>query len=97
LSPTPETLEAMDDNVGHGVHVLVARSDRVDPELRVNITMFDNTLVHEDIVNRDGLTVSYMYSENETDLERCASVFSRLCSRATPYSSRASAEGLFAA
>jgi hypothetical protein len=95
-SPTPETLKAMDDNVSHDVQVMIARSDQVDPELRVNITMFDDKLVHEDIVNHDGLTVSYMYSENETDLDRCASFFSRLCSRATTYSGPESANGLFA-
>jgi hypothetical protein len=94
--PTPETLKAMDDNVSHDVKVLIARADQVDPELRINITMFDDKLVHEDIVNRDGLTVSYMYTENEIDLNRCASLFSRLCSRANPYSGPASANALFA-
>lgn len=94
-SPTDDTLTALDRNRDHGVNLWVARSDRVDPDLRINITLFDETLMHQDIVNRGGRTVQYMYSENESDLDRAGSLFLRLRSRAVPYLDHSSAEKLF--
>jgi hypothetical protein len=80
-----------------GINVFMIRADRrdMDQRLLVNMTIRDNDFLQQDILNRSGRSVEYLYSENPTDLERAGNVFAQLRSKATKYMSPESISELF--
>lgn len=89
-APSGETLDQLDAHREAGIKVFVVRSDRgdIDRRLLVNLTIMDGEFLHQDLPNKEGQTVEYLYSENASDLERARNIFAQLKSRATEYSGR---------
>lgn len=83
-------LAVMRANADAGVLVSSARIDRIPASLRINTTIFDDTLAHEDVTNKAGQTISYLYSSNENDMARLVSSFRRLQSLCTPFAPHSS-------
>jgi hypothetical protein len=85
---TDGVMELIRDNDKAGVQVYVVRASRVtESELLVNLTLFDDAFLHQDLVNLKGNTVGYLWSENKTDVQRAGGIFSRLLAQAAPYPS----------
>lgn len=82
-----------------GVHVYLLRADRknLDRRLLVNLTMMDESFMQEDLPNKMGQAVEYLYSENSADLERARSRFAQLKSVALEYQGEDSMELMFKA
>ncbi|HSS34434.1 MAG TPA: hypothetical protein VLL27_14255 [Solirubrobacterales bacterium] len=88
--PNDATKKLIDEHHSAGVQVFVMRSDRagLDKTLLVNMTMMDEVFLQEDLPNKLGQAVEYLYSENRSDLERARSRFARLKSIAAEYTGR---------
>lgn len=85
LDPTlPSIDDIIEENVQAGVETFVIMKADVPAELRLNLTLFDDVLGHEDHTNADGKTVEYLYTTNPSDLARLCNVFQRLRSLAVP-------------
>jgi hypothetical protein len=79
-------MEMIYKNTDAGVEMYAVRREQLgEPNLLVNITMFDDILMHQDIVNTEGRTVAHQWSENRVDLQRAHSRFSGLMAYATRY------------
>lgn len=92
-----ETAELLDRHSDVGVGVLVIRTDHtpLDRRLLVNMTIVDERFLQENVNNRDGRAVEYLYSEAPADLERARRTFAQLRSQATVYDRPESLRSLF--
>lgn len=81
--------------IGVRVYVLRADRDNLDRALLVNMTVMDEAFLQEDLPNKMGQAVEYLYSENASDLERARSRFARLKSAANEYTSVESIDALY--
>jgi hypothetical protein len=95
--PDPTTGELIQEHHDVGIHVYVLRADRrgLDRKLLVNLTLMDDEFLQEDLPNKIGQAVEYLYSENIADLERAKSRFAQLKSAASEYKGPESLAALF--
>ena len=96
-SPDSATRELIQQHHDLGISVFVLRADRkgLDRRLLVNMTMTDGRFLQEDVPNKLGQAVEYLYSENVADLERAKSRFARLKSAAIEYTDQTSLENIY--
>jgi hypothetical protein len=71
--------------IGVKVFLLGANGRDLDHSLLVNMTLMDGLFLHEDLPNKLGQAVEYLYSENAADLERARSCFAQLKARSHVY------------
>lgn len=57
----------------------------LDRRLLVNLTLMDRSFLQQDVPNKRGDAVEYLYSENGADIERAESAFAQLMSKAGEY------------
>jgi hypothetical protein len=97
VKPDPTTGELIQEHHEAGIHVYVLRADRpgLDRRLLVNLTLMDDVFLQEDLPNKVGQAVEYLYSENIADLERAKSRFAQLKSAASEYKDPESLAALF--
>lgn len=95
--PDPQTREVLKKHRDLGVKIFLIRADRkeFDRRLLVNMTMMDGTFLHEDLPNKQGQAVEYLFSENVADLERAKSRFAQLKSLSVAYTDEESLDSLF--
>jgi hypothetical protein len=95
--PDRKTREVLDKHRDIGVKIFLLRSDRrdFDRSLLVNMTMMDGAFLHEDLPNKQGQAVEYLFSENVVDLERAESRFAQLKSHSVAYTDEGSLDALF--
>jgi hypothetical protein len=95
--PSDDLLDLIDEHAQLGIEVFVVRSDQVglDRRLLVNLTIMDTAFLQQDLPNKEGQAVEYLYSENAVDLERARSTFARLKTMATRYTDRDSLNAMF--
>lgn len=95
--PDADTCKVMEQHREIGVNVYVLRADRIelDRRLLVNMTIMDGIFLHEDIPNRQGDAVEYLYSENSVDIERAKSRFAQLKSYSVEYTDQKALEAMF--
>jgi hypothetical protein len=92
---TTEVIE-MHHGIGVKIYLLQAGQKHLDRKLLVNMTMMDRSFLHEDLPNKHGQAVEYLFSENPADLERAQTRFAQLKSHSLEYKDRSSLESLFA-
>ena len=83
--PDAQTTAIMAGHDAAGVYVYMVRTDQVEPQWLVNMTMADEVFLHEDIPNKTGYAIDYLYSENEVDLQRAIKRFGELKVHAVRY------------
>jgi hypothetical protein len=95
--PDHATREVLRKHREIGVKVFLLRGDRkdLDRRLLMNMTMMDGVFLHEDLPNKQGQAVEYLFSENAADLERAKSRFAQLKSHSVLYTEEGSLESLF--
>lgn len=93
--PDEATRKVIDGHHRAQISVYVVRADHVDGPSLVNMTMMDQSFLHEDIPNKQGQAGEYLFSENSTDLERARRRFTRLKARAIQYEGSDSLDELF--
>lgn len=94
-APSPTVRDLLAEHKAAGVRLFIVRADRLDRRLLVNLTLVDGSFLQEDLPNREGLSMEYLYSENPTDLARAQSVFANLKSRSVSYENEASIQKLY--
>jgi hypothetical protein len=96
-APDKETREVLKRHRALGVKIFLLRADRrdLDRRLLVNMTMMDEAFLHEDLPNKLGQAVEYLFSENVADLERATSRFAQLKSHSVAYTDESSLDSLF--
>lgn len=96
-SPNDATREVLMKHWELGVKVFVLRADRraLDRRLLVNMTMMDGVFLHEDLPNKQGQAVEYLFSENVADLGRAKSRFAQLKSHSVEYTGENSLSAQF--
>lgn len=82
-------------DIGVKVFVLRADGDDLDRGLLVNMTMMDEGWLHEDLPNKQGQTIEYLFSENVVDIERARRRFSQLKSHSVAYTDEEVLDSLF--
>jgi hypothetical protein len=95
--PSKEILDLMKQHDDAGVHVFGLRADRrdLDRRLLVNLTITDSSFLQQDVPNKEGQAVEYLYSENRADIIRAESTFAQLRSKATKYDGPGAFKALF--
>jgi len=83
------------DRIGVNVFLVRAKDEKLDHRLLVNMTMMDGAFLHEDLPNKKGEAVEYLFSENPADLKRASSRFAQLRAHATEYKDASSIDCLF--
>jgi hypothetical protein len=67
----------------------------LDHRLLVNLTLMDRSFLQQDVPNRRGDAVEYLYSENGADIERAENALAQLMSRASEYVGPDSLDDIF--
>lgn len=95
--PSQIELELMAEHAKAGVQVFVVRTDggRLDKALLVNLTLMDGSFLQQDVPNKEGHAVEYLYSENTADIDRAVNVVAQLKSKATAYTGPEALSPLF--
>jgi hypothetical protein len=96
--PDAPTCAVIQEHAAAGIEVFVldVRHIDLDRRLLVNTTLMDSSFVHEDVTNKQGRPVEYLFSENEVDLQRAIERFTRLKALAIRYSGPDDLRRLFA-
>jgi hypothetical protein len=95
--PSDDTRDVLRKHHAAKVEVFIVRADHkgLDRSLLVNMTMMDGVFLHEDLPNKLGQAVEYLYSENAADLERARRRFAQLKARVKRYEDDKSLDSLF--
>lgn len=95
--PDVDTREIIKKHHEVGVTVFVLRADNkdLDRRLLVNMTMMDGAFLHEDLPNKQGQAVEYLFSENSADIKRAMSRFAQLKTLACEYKDEQTLDVLF--
>jgi hypothetical protein len=95
--PNDDTRQVLREQHAGGVTVFIVRADEceLDRRLLVNITMVDGVFLHEDLPNKKGVAVEYLYSENAADLVRAGRTFAQLRTSAKRYTGERSLDLMF--
>jgi hypothetical protein len=82
-----DVLDLLEEHRKLGIRLFVLRVDQGDIDRRLldNFTLMDGAFLQQNVNNREGKAVEYLYSENHADLERAKNLFAQLKSRATEY------------
>lgn len=97
-APDDDTRRIIAEQHTCGVTVFIVRANdcNLDHKLLVNMTMVDDSFLHEDLPNKRGVAVEYLYSENAADLVRAGKTFAQLKTSAKRYDGDQSLDTLFA-
>jgi hypothetical protein len=95
--PNGDTRRVLREQHAIGVTAFIVRAEEpgLDRKLLVNMTMVDGLFLHEDLPNKQGKAVEYLYSENAADLVRAGNTFTQLKTSATRYKDDGSLDLLF--
>jgi hypothetical protein len=95
--PAEDTRRVLREQHDIGVTVFIVRAEDpgLDRKLLVNMTMVDGLFLHEDLPNKQGKAVEYLYSENAADLVRAGNTFTQLKTSAMRYEDDHSIDRLF--
>jgi hypothetical protein len=95
--PSRDEVELLSEHRRDGVRVFVVRADegRLDSRLLVNLTLMDEGFLQQDLPNKEGKAVEYLYSENAADLDRARNTLAQLKSRAIVFDGSPSLTALF--
>lgn len=94
-APDTATRQIIEEHAKARVMVYLVRTDRVEGQHVVNMTMMDEKFLHEDVANKRGDAVEYLYTANEADLRRAVARFAELRAHAVRYDGPASLDVLF--
>lgn len=95
--PDEDTRRVLREHDAINVTAFIVRADAPDlnGKLLVNMTMVDGLFLHEDLPNKQGKAVEYLYSENPADLVRAGNTFTQLKTSAMRYEGDRSLDLLF--
>ncbi len=94
---TEDTREALRRQHAAHIKVFMLHASNCDLDRRylVNMTIMDGAFLHEDLPNKQGNAVEYLYSENAADLVRCGNTFAKLKRSAKRYDGDSSLNEFF--
>ncbi len=85
--PDGDVAKLLEDHRAAKVKNYIVSLDQsgLDRRLLVNMTLMDRSFLQQDLPNKHGDAVEYLYSENGADIERAENAFAQLMSKAGEY------------